>query len=269
MSKLSEYLSATDYCNPGSNPDVALPFQFGNDTPLTFYQAMAADANARSGFDDQMRNNVLMERARFPTGFAATYDFEGQLASLIKSAEDVAIVDVGGSGGHVLEDVIKHMPGLKGRKVLEELPQTLKSITVPEGFEVVGYNFLEAQQPIKGTWDPMKYMDLIANVNTQGAACYLFRQIFLNWSDAKGKQILQNTLPAMSEHSRVLIMEPVLPPIKAPLTAALVDIQMSQMGGGLRTEKQWRTFLGDAGFEVVRVVPSSSNQTVIEAVPKK
>jgi hypothetical protein len=252
MSKLSEYLSATNYRNPGSNPDIALPFQFGNDTPLTFYQAMAADPKARSGFDDQMRNNILMERTRFPKGFASTYDFEGELAPLIKSPDDVAVVDVGGSGGHVLEDIIKHLPALKGRKILEDLPQTLESITVPDGVEVVAYNFLEGLQPVKG------------------AACYLFRQIFLNWSDAKGKQILQNTLPAMAGGlSRVLIMEPVLPPVRAPLPAALVDIQMSQMGGGLRTEKQWRAFLDDAGFEVVRVVPSNSNQTVIEAVPKR
>jgi hypothetical protein len=66
--------------------------------------------------------------------------------------------------------------------------------------------------------------------------------------------------------SRLLIMEPVLPPISAPLPAALIDMQMSQMGGGLRTEKMWRTFLARAGFEVKRVLPSNSNQTVIEAV---
>jgi len=61
-------------------------------------------------------------------------------------------------------------------------------------------------------------------------------------------------------------MEPVLPPISAPLPSALLDLQMSQMGGGLRTEKQWRAFLGRAGFEVKRFLPSNSNQTVIEAV---
>jgi hypothetical protein len=102
-----------------------------------------------------------------------------------------------------------------------------------------------------------------------GALCYLFRQIFLNWSDARGLQILQNTLPAMTPgRSRLLIMEPVLPPVSAPLPAALLDIQMSQMGGGLRTEKQWRAFLEEAGFEVKRFLPSNSNQTVIEAMVK-
>ncbi|KAF2430074.1 S-adenosyl-L-methionine-dependent methyltransferase [Tothia fuscella] len=252
ISNLPEYLAATSYRNPGSNPDTATPFQCGNNTPLTFYQALAADSKARNGFDAQMKQSVLMERARFPKGFAETYDFEGEFGSLIKGEEDVAIVDVGGSGGHVLGDIIKHLPGLKGRKVLEDLPETVESVTAPDGIEVVGYNFLEGIQPIKG------------------AACYLFRQVFLNWSDAKGKQILQNTLPAMTRgHSRILIMEPVMPPMKAPLMPAMIDIVMSQMGGQIRTEKMWRAFLDEAGFEVVKIVPSNSNQTVIEAVPKK
>jgi hypothetical protein len=65
-------------------------------------------------------------------------------------------------------------------------------------------------------------------------------------------------------HSRILTMEPVLPPVSAPLPTALLDMQMSQMGGGLRTEHQWRTFLAEAGFEVWRFLPWNSNQTVIE-----
>jgi hypothetical protein len=106
-------------------------------------------------------------------------------------------------------------------------------------------------------------------LDIKGAACYLFRQIFLNWSDAQGQRILKNALPAMEPgHSRVLIMEPVLPAMGAPLQAALVDIQMAQMGGGLRTEKQWRAFLAEAGFEARRFLRSNSNHTIIEAVPK-
>jgi hypothetical protein len=38
-----------------------------------------------------------------------------------------------------------------------------------------------------------------------------------------------------------------------------------QMGGGLRTEKQWRKFLLDAGFESIRFLKSNSAHTVIEA----
>jgi hypothetical protein len=63
-------------------------------------------------------------------------------------------------------------------------------------------------------------------------------------------------------------MEPVLPPVGAPLQAALLDIQMAQMGGGLKSEKQWRAFLTEAGFEVKRLLRSNSAYTIIEAMPK-
>jgi len=41
-----------------------------------------------------------------------------------------------------------------------------------------------------------------------------------------------------------------------------------QMGGGLRTQKQWKEFLGINGFDAVEFWPSNSNQTIVEAVLK-
>lgn len=96
-----------------------------------------------------MKRHVVMERSRTQTGFASIYDFEAEIGGLVEEG-DVALVDVGGSQGHVLEDVRRHLPNLKGRLVLEELPETLESVKVPEGVETVPYNFLEAVQPIKG-----------------------------------------------------------------------------------------------------------------------
>lgn len=147
---LPQYLTQTAYKNPGSDTGSSTPFQFGNNTPLSFYQALAKDQKARSGFDYQMKQHIVMERARSQTGFASIFDFEGELGPLIHSENDVALVDVGGSGGHVLEDVKKHLLNLKGRLILEELPETLQSVKVPEGIEAVPYNFLKAEQPIKG-----------------------------------------------------------------------------------------------------------------------
>jgi hypothetical protein len=129
---------------------MATPFQYANNTPLGFYQALAKDDEARSGFDYQMKKHNLMERARSETGFASIYDFEGELGPLIGSEDDVALVDVGGSGGHVLEDVKQHLTNLKGRLILEELPETLQSVKVPDGIEAVPYNFIKNVQPIKG-----------------------------------------------------------------------------------------------------------------------
>lgn len=162
LAKLPEYLAITSYANPGTLPGAATPFQYGNSTPLTFYQSLATDEKARNGFDDQMKRHVIMERARAQAGFASIYDFEAEIGCLVMEAEDVALVDVGGSQGHVLEDVKRHLPNLKGRLVLEELPETLESVKIPEGIEAVPYNFLEAVQPVKGE---LIFPYLIRNAN--------------------------------------------------------------------------------------------------------
>jgi hypothetical protein len=149
-SKFADYLKETSYRNPGYSAEVATPFQYGNHTPLTFYQALAQNQPAREAFDTQMKSHVTNERATYQTGCASIYPFEKEIGPLIQSDTDVAIVDIGGSQGHVLEDVKKHIPTLRGRLVLEELPETLQSITVPDGVEAVPYNFLEREQPITG-----------------------------------------------------------------------------------------------------------------------
>jgi hypothetical protein len=249
--RMPEYLKLTNYKNPGGDTMATTPFQFGNNTPLSFYAAMASKEETRKGFDMAMKAHVTSERSAFKTGFASIYDFEGRVGPLIKSDEQVAIVDVDGSQGHVLEDVKAHLPNVKGRLILEELPSTLASITLPPGIEAIPYDFLEAEQPVIG------------------AAVYLFRQIFLNWSDIHGARILANTRSSMSENSKLLIMEPILPPTGTPLPLAGLDFQMMQMGGGLRTQMQWREFLGKNGFELVEFWPSNSNHTIVEAVPKR
>lgn len=63
-------------------------------------------------------------------------------------------------------------------------------------------------------------------------------------------------------------MEMIPPPVGAPLQVALMDIQMAQLGGGLRSEKRWRALLSQEGFEVKRLLKSNSAYTIIEAVPK-
>lgn len=149
---LPQYLAQTAYKNPGSDSGAATPFQYANSTPLSFYQALAKDDKARSGFNYQMEQHINMERAKSQTGFASIYDFKGEFGPFIGSEDDVALVDVGGSGGHVLEVVKKYLPKLKGRLILKELAETLRSVTVPEGIEAVAYNFLENNQPKR--YDP-------------------------------------------------------------------------------------------------------------------
>jgi hypothetical protein len=92
----------------------------------------------------------------------------------------------------------------------------------------------------------------------------------LNWSESKGKRILQNTVSVMdAARSKVLIVEPVLPATGAAFQPVMLDMQMMQMGGGLRTQRQWIEFLDECGLRVVKFWPTKSSHTVVEAASKE
>lgn len=100
-----------------------------------------------------------------------------------------------------------------------------------------------------------------------GAFIYHFRRVFHDWSDDVSLQILQNTVQAMSLHSRILITDTVVPEFGAPRRMALQDINMMSFGGMERTLPQWQELLNKAGLKVQRVWAGDGNlQNTIEAV---
>lgn len=69
------------------------------------------------------------------------------------------------------------------------------------------------------------------------------------------------------ESSRLLIVEMVLLPGDTPHPGKMTDIVMLTVPGGQeRTEKEYRSLLGKAGFHLERVVPTDSAVSVIEAI---
>ena len=63
---------------------------------------------------------------------------------------DVLLVDVGGGRGHDLEALRARHPNLRGRLVLQDLPDTLKEVSEMENcFETCEYDFF-TPQPIQG-----------------------------------------------------------------------------------------------------------------------
>ncbi|OJJ96619.1 hypothetical protein ASPACDRAFT_1890997 [Aspergillus aculeatus ATCC 16872] len=165
--------------------------------------------------------------------------------------EAVLIVDVGGNQGHDLLAFQARYADLPGRRVLQDLPKVVKW-DVGRGIEAMGCSFLEEQV-------------------VKAARTYYFRAIFHDWPDATCLRILQNTVAAMDPaHSRVLIVDMVLPDTDVPLLQASLDIQMMSIGAGVeRSERQWRDLLGKAGLEVTGIWNTNPGmESVIEAVIK-
>jgi hypothetical protein len=66
----------------------------------------------------------------------------------------------------------------------------------------------------------------------------------------------------------LLLIEMVLPPGNVPHPGKVLDMMMLVGPGGQeRTEQEYGTLLGQAGFRLTRVVPTESAVSVVEAVP--
>ena len=89
-----------------------------------------------------------------------------------------------------------------------------------------------------------------------------------DWSDDKVKEILANLVPAMKKgYSKLLIYEMLLPPTGASLAQATMDVEMMTLLSGLeRTAGAWKSLLGEAGFNVIKLWPDGRGlETLIEA----
>ena len=70
----------------------------------------------------------------------------------------------------------------------------------------------------------------------------------------------------MKPNGRLLIIEMVLPTGDAPHLGKMLDIIMLAIPGGQeRTEPEYRVLLENAGLRLMRVVPTESAVSVVEA----
>lgn len=74
-------------------------------------------------------------------------------------------------------------------------------------------------------------------------------------------------IPALGpSHSRIVIVDIVLPDISAELLPALFDIDMMLMGGRERTEREWRGMLKDVGLRVMKITGPKSGAWTMDSV---
>jgi len=97
------------------------------------------------------------------------------------------------------------------------------------------------------------------------------KSVIHDWDDDRCVTILDNCRQAMRANGRVLILEPVLPPVVKPSFARL-GIVMSDLnmlmntGGGERTEDEFAALFRAAGLRLANVarVPKPSAMSLIE-----
>lgn len=199
--------------------------------------------------------------ARNPAA-AATFnqamsDLSGGTARAVMGAFDFArfgtVVDVGGGQGALLTAILRANPGTRG--VLFDLPPVadrarahLSAAGLGERATAVGGSFFEAVPA--------------------GGDLYVLRLVIHDWDDEQAVAILRSCRRAMGAAGRLLLVEAVIPPGNIPSAGKLMDLTMLVVAGGKeRTEAEFRSLYARAGFALTAIVPTASEQSLIEGTP--
>ncbi len=177
-----------------------------------------------------------------PAAVAAAYDFSGFQT----------VVDIGGGTGNMLATILDHYPGTRG--VLFDSPD--------------GVREAPALIQTRGLTDrvTVEAGDFFTSVPTGDA--YILSQVIHDWNDDQCLTILGHCRKAINPSGRLLIIEMVLPDGDVPHPGKVADMEMLVMSGGReRTEQEYGTLLGKAGFRLARVVPTETATSVVEAIP--
>jgi hypothetical protein len=178
-----------------------------------------------------------------PPAVAKAYDF----------SEVKVIVDVGGATGNMLAAILSHHAAPQG--VLFDRPHVVRE--APALLEARGVASRVSIEP----------GDFFERVPAGGDA-YLLSHIIHDWNEAQCLTILGHCRRVIKPDGRLLIVETVLPTGDTPHQGKVQDMVMLVVPGGQeRTEAEYASLLGKAGFHLRRVVPTESVVSVVEAVP--
>lgn len=205
---------------------------FGTD----YFNFISKDPVAAQQFDEGMKNISADEEALV----AASYDF-----SPYKK-----IVDIGGGMGGFLTHVLQLHDHAQG--IIYDLEHTVNAAQVS----------LEKQAlQNRITCIAGNFFESVPN----HADLYILKRILHDWDDASCMKILQVCRKAMGSHTRLLIMDAIIPAGNARHITKDIDLAMLVLFGGKeRTESEWHTLFTAAGLELVAIHQTASMLSIIE-----
>jgi hypothetical protein len=163
------------------------------------------------------------------------------------------LVDIGGGEGLLLRTILKSTPALTGvlfdrPDALTDVPGQLAREGLADRCEVVPGDFFQAVP--------------------KGGDAYLLKYVIHDWDDERSLAILESCRRSMTNDSKLLLVETLVPAPGEPHFAKLQDLEMLVVAGAKeRTLEEFSLLLGRAGFELARVVPTSEPLSILEATP--
>jgi len=213
---------------------------FHNVFGASLFDYLQQNVDAADAFNQGMANVSSM----LAYAVLMAYDFTG-----ISS-----IVDIGGGQGKLLEKILQFNPDISG--TVFDTPSTIE-----RAMQQVGNN---------GWRRRCSYVtgDFFTSV-PQGADAYLLSGVIHDWDDGRALTILRNCRRAMTENSKLLLVDMIVPDAASASFSKLLDLNMLVMNGGReRTTAEFCSLLDAADYKLTRIIPTMAPQSIIEAVPK-
>jgi hypothetical protein len=206
---------------------------------MTGFEWYAANPASGALFNEAMASST----DAVAKAVASTYDFSGCRT----------IIDVGGGTGTLLAEILRAYDLAQGAlfdrsAVVQASSTVLTAAGVADRCRVIAGDFFETVP--------------------EGGDAYMLSWIIHDWDDDRCLAILKNCRQAMGPHSKLLVIEQVVPEGNEPSLSKLYDLHMMVLHGGReRTEPEFRDLLGKADFTLSRIIATTAPRSIIEALP--
>jgi hypothetical protein len=188
----------------------------------------------------------------------AMTDMSALIAPMVANAYDFgrwgSIMDVGGGNGILLASILRAHPEARG--VLADLPHVLE--------RAQQHGFLGGELQARCAMHPCDFFREVPS----GCRAYVMKSVIHDWDDEHAEEILANCRRAVPADGALLLVEWTLHEGNLYSAGKLFDVVMLVMTGGKeRTAEEYRRLLARAGFRLNQVILSSSDFSIIEALP--
>lgn len=243
---------------PGSQRSMAL--MMGEEHFLAWGNLADAVQTGDNAYEKVVGQPIFEHLAQHPEKAqifdAAMTGIHGRETDAILDAYDFAgidtIADIGGGNGTKLTAILQKYPRMKGilfdlKHVVDRARPQIEAAGVLDRCQLVSGDFFHS---VPG-----------------GADAYVMRHIIHDWDDDRARTILKHCHAVMSPGNKLLVVESVIPPGNDPFMGKFLDLTMMLIPGGKeRTADEYRSLYDDSGFDLVRIVPTRSEVSVIEGV---
>jgi hypothetical protein len=157
------------------------------------------------------------------------------------------IADIGGGRGHLLAAVLERAPRARG--ILFDLPNVVADTSNARSprLDIAAGDFFADALP--------------------SADLYLLMDLLHDWRDDDAVRILASVRRAAAPHSRVVIIETLVPDVSGPHFGKTLDVIMLAVTGGReRSRVEYAALLERSGLRLERVLPTRSEYSIVEAL---